>query len=74
MTYSCPYGWYPYVRILFGVAPVNGMYQNKIVGLFSDISNIFGIADGILVVGFDTFGRDHIERLEQCCAYVGRPT
>ena len=39
------------------------MFQKKIDKLFSDIPNVFGIAD-ILLAGFNADGRVHKERLE----------
>ena len=41
------------------------MFQKEIDDLFSDIPSVFGIADYILVVGFDADGRDHDVRSEQ---------
>ena len=31
----------------------------KIGKIFKDLSNVFGIADKILIVGYDADGRDH---------------
>ena len=41
------------------------MLQKKIYELFIDIPNVFGIADDILIAGFDADCRDHVVRLEQ---------
>ena len=46
------------------------MFQKKIDELFSDIPNVFGFADDILVAKFDANGRDHNERLEQDVAQM----
>ena len=35
------------------------MFQRKIDEIFNDIPNIFGIADDILVIGYDKDGADH---------------
>ena len=35
------------------------MFQHKIDEIFSDIPNVFGIADDILVIGYDKNGADH---------------
>ena len=35
------------------------MFQCKIDEIFSDITNIFGIMDDILVIGYDKNGADH---------------
>ena len=46
------------------------MFQQKIDDIFSDMPNIFGIADDILVIGYDRDGADHDETvynvLRQC--------
>ena len=41
------------------------MFQKKINELFNDIPHVCGIADGILIAGFDVDGREHDARLEQ---------
>ena len=35
------------------------MFQKKIDEMFSDIPNVFGIADDSLIAGFDADGRHH---------------
>ena len=35
------------------------MFQYKIDKIFSDMPNIFGITDNILVIGYDENGVDH---------------
>ena len=35
------------------------MFQYKIDDIFSDMPNIFGIADNILVIGYDENGADY---------------
>ena len=46
------------------------MFQYKINKIFNDMPNIFGIADDILVIGYDEDGKDHDEAvynvLRQC--------
>ena len=39
------------------------MFQRKIDEIFKELSNMFGIADDIIVVGYDTDGKDHDETL-----------
>ena len=39
------------------------MFQHKINEIFKDLPNVFGILDGILVVGYDSDGKDHDETL-----------
>ena len=35
------------------------MFQKKIDELFNGMPNVFGIADDILIAGFDELGKDH---------------
>ena len=35
------------------------MFQRKINKLFNDVFNVFGIADDILIAGFDKYGMVH---------------
>ena len=60
----CPFGRYRYIRLPFRVAPVGDMFQ-KIDKLFSNMPNVFGIADDILISGFDGQGKDHDETLDK---------
>ena len=48
------------------------MFQKKIEEFFRDITNVFGIADDILILGFDAGGRDHDARLTKCCKAADR--
>ena len=41
------------------------MFQKKIDELFGYILNVFGIADAILIAGFDADSRDHDARLQE---------
>ena len=65
MTFSCTFGRYHYIRLLFGVAPAGDMFPKKTDELFNDISNVFGILDDILIAGFDADRMDHDARLTQ---------
>ena len=58
-TFMCPFGRYHYRHLLFGAAPVGDMFQHKIDEFFSDMPNVFGIVDDILVIGYDENGADH---------------
>ena len=60
-TFSCPFGRYQYKHLPFGAAPAGNMFQCKIDEIFNDRPNIFGIADNILVIGYDKDGADHDE-------------
>ena len=50
---------YWYKPLPSGAAPAGNMFQCKIVKLFNGMPNIFGIADDILVIGYDKDGADH---------------
>ena len=41
------------------------MFQCKINKIFKDLPNVFGIVDDILVVGYNSDGKDHDETLWQ---------
>ena len=46
------------------------MFQTEIDEIFKDLPHIFGIANDILVVGYDTDHKDHddtLERVLQIC-------
>ena len=60
-TFACPFGRYQYKHLLFGAAAVGDMFQHKINEIFNDMPNVFGIADDILVIGYDKDGTDHNE-------------
>ena len=49
------------------------MFQHKIDETFNDIPNVFGIADDILVIGYDKDRTDHnktVNRVLKCCQDV----
>ena len=45
--------------------PTSDMFQRKIDKLFNGMPNIFSIADGILIVGFDELDRDYDATLDK---------
>ena len=56
--------------MLFGVVPAGAMFQDKIDEFFSGMPNAFGIADDILVAGFDALGRDYnvtLDKVHRIC-------
>ena len=60
-------------RLPFGLAPTGDMFQQKIDKILKNLPDVFGIADDILVVGYDTDGKDHDEMLQkvlQICRQV----
>ena len=69
-TFSCLFGRYHYKCLPFGVMLVGNMFQRKIDEIFNDIPNIFGIADDILVIGYNKDRADHNKAvysvLERC--------
>ena len=65
MTFTCPFGRYQYIKLPFGAAPTGDMFQKKKDELFSDIPNVFGTADDILISGFDADGREHDRILKE---------
>ena len=58
-TFACPFGWYQYKQLPFGSVPVGDMFQCKIDEIFSEMPNILGITNDILVIGYDENGADH---------------
>ena len=62
-TFACQFGRYRYKRLPFGAAPAGDMFQHKIDEIFKDLPNVFGIADDILVVRYDSDGKDHDKTL-----------
>ena len=47
------------MRLPFGVVPARVMFQQKTVETFKDLPNVFGIADNILIAGYNTDSRYH---------------
>ena len=47
------------MHLPFGAVPVDDMFQHKIDEIFSDMPNVFGIMDDILVIGYNEDGADH---------------
>ena len=60
-TFACPFGRYRYKCLPFRAALVGDMFQHKIDEIFNDMPNVFGIADNILVIGYDKDGTDNNE-------------
>ena len=58
-TFMCPFGRYWCKHLPFGAVPVGNMFQHKIDEIFSEMPNVFGIVDDILVIGYDKDGGDH---------------
>ena len=46
------------MRLPFSAAPAGYIFQCKIDQIFKELANIFGIAGNILIVGYDTDGKE----------------
>ena len=68
--FACPFGSYRYKWLPFGAGSAGDMFQCKIDKSFNNMPNVFGIADDILVIGYDKDGADHdvavFKVLKQC--------
>ena len=58
-TFACPFGRYQYKWLPFRAVLVGDMFQCKINEIFNDMPNVYGIADDILVIGYDKDETDH---------------
>ena len=58
-TFACHFGRYRYKQLLFRAVPVGDMFQYKIDEIFSDMPNVFGIANDILVIRYDDIAAYH---------------
>ena len=55
------------------MVPVGDMFQRKMDELFQGQSNVFGIADNILIAGFDDMGRYHnatLNKMQRVCRWT----
>ena len=71
--FTCQFEWYGYKQLPFGAVPTGHMFQRKIDEIFKDLPNIFGIADDILVAGYESDSIDHdktVWRVLQRCRQV----
>ena len=59
ITFTCPFGRYRYKQLLFGAVPAGEMFQQEIDEIFSEMLNVSGIVDDILVIGYNDNGTDH---------------
>ena len=64
MMFVCQFGRYRYKHVPFRAAPAGDMFQRKIDEIYKDMPNVFGIADDILVAGYEADGRDHEETVQ----------
>ena len=52
-------------KLTFGATSAGDMFKRIIDKIFGELLNVFGIIDGILVVGYDNAGRDHNNTFER---------
>ena len=58
-AFACHFGRYTYPRLLLWPASDGDIFQSKIYKIFKELLNVFGITDGILVVGYDDTWTDN---------------
>ena len=66
----CQVWRYRYKWLSLGTASADGVFRRKTDEIFKELPNVFGIADDILIVGYDDNGRDHdnlLRRLLEIC-------
>ena len=71
--FTCPFGRYQYKHLLCRAVPVGNMFQCKIDEIFNNMPKVFGIADDILVIGYNEDRADHdkaIYNMLRCCKQV----
>ena len=64
-TFACQFGRYRDKILLSEATSAGGMFQWKTYEIFKDLPNAFGIANDILVVGFDSNDMDHDQMLQK---------
>ena len=62
---ACQCSRYKLARLPFGLVPAVIMFQRKIDEILKGLPNTFGIAENILIVGYNADGRDHDRILRQ---------
>ena len=63
LTFACHFGRYRYVRLQFRTAPASDIFQRKTDEIIKEVSNVFGITDTTLVVGYDNDSEGHNRRI-----------
>ena len=63
-TIVLPWGKYSYQRLPMGVAGLPGIFQEKMMGLMSDLRYVRAYIDDLLIILKDLF-RDHLTKLEK---------
>ena len=52
-TFAYQFGMYRYAKLPFSTALAGNKFQHKIDEIFRELTNVFGIADDILIEGYD---------------------
>ena len=65
VAFACQFGRYRSTRLPFRVAPAGDILKWGTKEIFKNLSNVYHIADDILIVGYDTDSRDHDKTLKQ---------
>ena len=73
-TFSCPFSRCSFIRVLFRVAPTSDVFQRKMNELFHELCNVLGIANDVLIAGFNELGRDHDETVDEVLKHVRKST
>jgi len=60
-TFNSPFGRYRFLRLPFGLVCAQDIFQRKVDETFGDLPGVAGIADDIVVYGYDD--RDHDKNL-----------
>ena len=50
---------------MFGAAPAGDEFQRKRDKIFKDLPNVYGIADNILFVGYESDDKNHDDKLQK---------
>ena len=58
-TFNTVFGRYRYKRMCFGLKDAQDVFQRQIDATFGDIEGVIGIADDLIIYGFDDDRKDH---------------
>ena len=58
-TFNTPFGRYRYNRLPFGLSLSQDVFQERIDNIFGDIPGCAGIADDLVIAGWNEDGSDH---------------
>ena len=63
-TFATPFGRYRFLRLPFGLSCSSDMFQKKIDETYGDMPQVTGIADDLVIIGYDEDGADHDRNLK----------